>query len=562
MTKTSFEFWSFGHWILFVICNLIIGAWLFGFIAYGFGTKTIDQVKTDEKEGCYFGLFREGAPANMELIKSFERKYGKKPVQVMWFIDWSYDFPVKECKKISSYSSIPHVVWEPWYWGEEGKINLDKIIRGEFDDYIRRWAKDAAAYKKPLFLRWGHEFNIEKYPWGVPNNNKDPDKYIKAYRHIHNIFKSAGATNVKWVWCFNNYPNPDEEWNDYKKAYPGDEYVDWIGIDGYNWGATQTWSGWQSFQEMLRDQVREAFKRYKKPIMIPEFASTEIGGDKASWIKDILPSLKISMKQVKSLVWFNIKKETDWRITSSQKSDAAFKSIIKDPYFLTSAEDLINYTVPKIEEVKKIATAKRVTSVVKIDGKLNEWGKAIPANLKDRSLLQEGISWNGPQDLSGTIYIMWDSDNLYLAASVTDNYPLVNFKRRGDIWNGDAVEVCLSTNPNADPKREAFEDGDFQIGFGTGDGKLNKPSIWIWQKKRSPEGSEIVVVKKKGGYNLEAKIPWHSFTDFRPRAGTKVSFDVALDDADKDIRKSQLVFSGDYAFYRDPSVWGILSFID
>lgn len=500
--------------------------------------------------GCYIGLFREGAPQNMAFIKSFEKTFGIKPTMIMWYTDYSSDFPADGCEKVYNYGAVPHIVWEPWFWGEEEKIKLDNIINGEWDRYIEKWAKDAGAFKKTIFVRWGHEFNIEKYPWGIVNNSRSPEKYIKAYRHVHDIFNKAGAKNIKWIWCFNNYPNPDLPWNSWEKAYPGDEYVDWVGIDGYNWGTTQPWSGWQSFKEMSSDLVREVSKKYpNKPIMIAEFGSAEEGGNKANWVKEIPSTLRVNMPQVKAIVLFDIKKETDWRAASSKKAEEAYRSIFKDPYFLGSSEGLINMAVAKAPAEKPVAVAKRTKTPIVIDGDFTPFSGSVPIVMDSDVSLKEGSGWKGPKDLSAKIYLMWDNEFLYMYAKITDDLPLTNSKTNGDIWNGDAIEVTVP---------------GYQIGFGTGDGRANKPIVWIW-RNRKPSSGKILVAKTidPTGYALEAKVPWKEIGSFTPKAGGNIAFDIAVDDADQTwARKQQFVWSGDYLYYKDPDVWGMLRFED
>jgi len=236
--------------------------------------------------------------------------------------------------------------------------------------------------------------------------------------------------------------------------------------------------------------------------------------------------------------------------------------IIKDPYFLSSGDLAASLTTAPKETNVKVARAVRAKTAVIIDGNLSDFADAKPLILDKQLDLKEGTNWSGPKDLSGAIFLKWDENYVYVAAKVNDLNSPVNIRRRGDIWNGDAIELTISTDPGADPKRGEVSENDFQIGFGTGDGKLNKPSVWIWQKRTQPEGSVIFVKKTATGYNLEAKVPWGSFTNYRPRDKDTVGFDIALDDADKAEREAQLIWNGDYAFYRDPSVWGRLQFIE
>src|SRR5919201_465436 len=116
----------------------------------------------------------------------------------------------------------------------------------------------------------------------MPNG---PSKFIAAWQRIRRIFDAAGAQNAVWVWCPNATNNPDVSWNSWRNYYPGDKFVDWVGLDGYNWGTTQSWSRWQSFADIVRPIYRDYGR--KKPIMIAETASAETGGDKAAWIRSL-----------------------------------------------------------------------------------------------------------------------------------------------------------------------------------------------------------------------------------------------------------------------------------
>jgi beta-mannanase len=171
------------------------------------------------------------------------------------------------------------------------------------------------------------------YSWDGANNGADATAtttFIAAYRHIHDLFVAAGATNALWVFCPNVDSVPNESWNQWQNYYPGDAYVDWMGFDGYNWGTVQTTSTWQSFPT-IAGRIYPSLATKGKPIMIPETAIAELGGDKAAWIARILPSLETMFPGVKALVWFQMNKETDWRIDSS--AAAAFVTMANDPYF-------------------------------------------------------------------------------------------------------------------------------------------------------------------------------------------------------------------------------------
>ena len=130
------------------------------------------------------------------------------------------------------------MTWEPSDYRlgtNQPRYALSRIIAGDFDGYIRSWAKAAKAWGKPFMLRFAQEMNGNWNPWGVAVNGNKPGQYVQAYRHIHKLFTSVGATNVIWVWSPNIlYPGGAS----LSSVYPGNPYVNWIGVDGYNWGTS------------------------------------------------------------------------------------------------------------------------------------------------------------------------------------------------------------------------------------------------------------------------------------------------------------------------------------
>ena len=100
------------------------------------------------------------------------------------------------------------------------------------------------------------------------------------------------------VWCPNNTDQPGDAWNNIAAYYPGDQYVDWVGMDGYNWGTTANTS-WQSFDAVFSDIYRQLTALTAKPLMIGEFACAEQGGDKAAWISDALLKIGTAYPRVK-----------------------------------------------------------------------------------------------------------------------------------------------------------------------------------------------------------------------------------------------------------------------
>ncbi len=290
----------------------------------------------------YFGVFREASPT--AIASGTTSRYGVTPASVMWFDSWSTGNPfnVAEAKALWSQGVMAHFTWEPWNTSlgvsDTNQIHLQDIISGKWDGYIKARGAEFASVGAPIMVRWGHEFNGNWYPWGIANNSSNPALYVSAYRRVHDLVVAAGATNVQWVWSFNNSSTPDASYNDPVQSYPGDAYVDWVGIDGYNWGLGPSWdpSGnyWTSFNSIYASAYAKARSiAPKRPVMIGEVASSEDGGDKAQWINDMSAVLQSdSYPDLKLITYFDQDKEELWSGTSSAATQTAFTSWVNQTY--------------------------------------------------------------------------------------------------------------------------------------------------------------------------------------------------------------------------------------
>ena len=251
-------------------------------------------------------------------IDQTTRKLGRTPTVHLTYYGWADDWTGSITQADLAAGRIPLVNWEP------NKIDFARIIDGSLDATIVARAKGSKALGKKFFLDFAAEMNGDE-AW---SGNNAP-LYVSAYRHIHDLFVAAGANNVVWAWCPNvtDTNGGNGTTMDY---YPGDAYVDWTGVDGYNWGTKN--GGWQSFQQVFRD-VYPLLEAKKKPILIGEMSSAEGGGDKGKWIDEIIPTLRTIFPLIKCVVWFDINKEADWRISSSPASEASFVRMANNPYF-------------------------------------------------------------------------------------------------------------------------------------------------------------------------------------------------------------------------------------
>jgi hypothetical protein len=139
---------------------------------------------------------------------------------------------------------------------------------------------------------------------------------------------------VTWVWS----PNVEYDTSTALEGlYPTDDYVDWLGMDGYNWGSGTPPKKWQTFAEVFGPTYARITKLSKKPLMIAEMAGATEGGSKAAWITDAY-SFRIlcNFKRIKAVIWFNEKKERDWPITFPPSAPNAFASAIQSCYYATN----------------------------------------------------------------------------------------------------------------------------------------------------------------------------------------------------------------------------------
>ena len=237
-------------------------------------------------------------------------------------------FDVNDWKQVQVYADIAKengstlvVTWMPKGYSAQ------EIVDGKTDNYIREFAKGVKNYSEEIWLRPLHEANGDWYDWGVGKKgagNTDAN-VAEAFRRIVKIFREENVKNVKWVWT-TNVTNHGEGAT-LTGNYPGDEYVDYISIDGYNWGKSQSWSSWKSFAQVF-DDAYKAVANINKPLFIAEISSSEKGGSKAEWIADMFKHFSTDYSRVFAVMWFSQSKdyEGDWALNTSQAAVNAWKA--------------------------------------------------------------------------------------------------------------------------------------------------------------------------------------------------------------------------------------------
>ena len=242
-------------------------------------------------------------------------------------------FPLTPLENVRRYGAIPVFSWNSTSSPpsiDQPAFSLGKVIDGTYDSYIREFALKAKAWGHPFFLRFDWEMNGFWFPWSEGVNGNTPGQFVAAWRHVHDIFTSVGATNATWVWC----PNVDlyNTLTPLGELYPGDSYVDWTGIDGFNWGKRRGSPGWQNFNQVFHRTYKRIITRVApgKPVMLAEVAASDKGGSKPTWIKDMLSKVRHRYRKIRAVIWYDINdRNTHWPLETSKKSSNAFRAGIR-----------------------------------------------------------------------------------------------------------------------------------------------------------------------------------------------------------------------------------------
>ena len=179
------------------------------------------------------------------------------------------------------------------------------ILDGQYDDYLRQYAFRLKSFGHPVLFRLNNEMNGDWCWYSAYYTSKDADLYIALWKYIHGIFKDEGVNNILWVWNPHDVSRPDFKWNHYLAYYPGDEYVDIIGMTGYNTGTYFPGEKWREFETIydpLYNEYNTVFPN--KPFMLTEFASNSVGGNKAAWIERMLSTIG-KYPNIKAAVWWS-----------------------------------------------------------------------------------------------------------------------------------------------------------------------------------------------------------------------------------------------------------------
>lgn len=320
----------------------------------------------------YFGMYTTQAPFNFATFDDAAMKAGSRQGMVGYFGGWDEPFRGDAVTRSWERGLVPMLTWESRPIAAQNDVvvepdySLPRIIgdpengvAGAFDDYLRQYARDIVTTGLPLAIRLDHEMNGTWYPWaetksdGTSLNGNSPGDFVTMWRHVHDIFEAEGANQfVIWTWSpniVNNLPARNKSVEFLAALYPGDEYVDWVGVSGYlrprfdkasqtwSYDEGQTWTFDYTFGRTL-EQLRQISD---KPIILTEIGASEIGAHKVEWVTDLFDAFtRPENADIIGFSWFNLAVTTisngervtnDWRIDSRADTRQAFQDGLADP---------------------------------------------------------------------------------------------------------------------------------------------------------------------------------------------------------------------------------------
>lgn len=291
-------------------------------------------------------------------VAAYEQAVGKRPTWVYFCDNWyeGREFPWRTAAWIRDRGSVPYVrlmllsrYRRP---APDPLFNLANINRGMFDADFHRWMRDARRFGSPLIAEYGVEANGRWFPWNG-QWNKGRGSYAEAvaafraaYRRIVRIARQEGALNIRWVFHVDPWDEPVEEWNRFEHYYPGDRWVDWVGVSVYGRQLPK-----DEYRPTFRYQMDWAYRRLtaiaNKPVIVCEFGNVIEDGQE-EWVRAALTDLLGGRwPRVIGFAWWNAafyndpqdpSRQSDMRIQDSPAVQALFRSMVGDePRVLSTA---------------------------------------------------------------------------------------------------------------------------------------------------------------------------------------------------------------------------------
>jgi mannan endo-1,4-beta-mannosidase len=263
----------------------------------------------------FLGVYEKSSPVTYAGVEQFGKTVGRQPNLAVYFSGWGEKFQGTFARAARRRGAAPFVDIDP------NTVSMASIASGLHDDYLRAYAAQVRSYRHPVVISFAHEMNGGWYPWGY--HNTSPRVWVLAWRHLVTVFRQAGADNVIWLWAVNRDgagEGPIRDW------WPGNDYVTWVGIDGYYESPASDFSG------VFGQTIAEVRKLTSRPLIISETAVGQLSG-RAVKIPGLFAGIRAD--HLLGLIWFDKAQHNgvhhqDWRLEGHPAAITSFRSAVQE----------------------------------------------------------------------------------------------------------------------------------------------------------------------------------------------------------------------------------------
>lgn len=259
------------------------------------------------------GVYEPGVPGSWSPIAGFTDATGVKPGIVVYYSSWNQPFSTSFAQTAWDHDAYVLVQLEP-----KG-VALASVAAGGSDAYLRSYADAVVAFGHPVIVSFGHEMNGTWYSWGYGHTS--PAVFTAAWRHVVRVFRAAGAANVTWLWTVNTVQGASSSLS---RWWPGAEWVDWTGIAGYYYRATDT------FGSVFGSTIAAIRAFSGAPLLIAE---TAVGTttNRENQIDALFAGVRAA--RLAGVAWFDAAQQAglyhqDWRLEDDPAACAAFTAAV------------------------------------------------------------------------------------------------------------------------------------------------------------------------------------------------------------------------------------------
>lgn len=272
--------------------------------------------------GLALGVATEAGDA----VRPFAAAVGAAPSVHAWYTSWADGprFDVDRARRAADAGAVPMVTLEPWLPAagvRQPAFALRRLLDGALDAPLARFAAELRSWGGPVLLRFLHEADAPVYPWSAGVNGNVPAEVPHAWRHARRVLERAGARNAIWIWCVNE---PAAGSCPLDVLYPGDGAVDLVGVDGFD-ADVAPWGRRRDPDEVFGPALDGLAALTARPVVITETACAP-GPGRAAWIERL--GALARERDVRLVVWFEVRKEADWRVADDPAAARALRSVV------------------------------------------------------------------------------------------------------------------------------------------------------------------------------------------------------------------------------------------